>query len=125
DGVLLGDVRNPLNVDLEDVLLAYDRWTYRIEMPLKAQGALRVENLQRRDLQWRLTQRRVLHSRTSYSTTPWDPASREVPRILEMLMFHEAAGGRAYTSLSQNYQPWMDLSEHLRLGRAVLVGRAK
>ena len=39
-------------------------------------------------------------------------------------MFHEAAGGRNYTSLTHRYQPWLDLSRHLDLGRAVLVGRA-
>ncbi len=125
DGLLTGDLRNPLDIELEDVLLAYDRWAYRLEGTFKANAVLRVENLQRRDLEWRLTQRRLMHSRTSYSTTPWDPASRDLRRILEIMMFHQAAGGPSYTGLGQSYQGWLDMSEHLRLGRAVLVGRAR
>ena len=42
-----------------------------------------------------------------------------------MLMFHESARGKNYTGLTHRYQPQIDLSEHIRLGQAVLVGRAK
>ena len=42
-----------------------------------------------------------------------------------MLMFHEAARGQSYTGLTHRYQPQIDLSEHVRLGQAVLVGRAE
>ena len=47
----------------------------------------------------------------------------DVPRIVEMLMFHEAAGGARYTRLTHRYQSWLDMSDHLNLNRAVLVGR--
>ena len=53
-----------------------------------------------------------------------EPASLEVPRILEMLMFHDAAGGKGYTKMTHRFQPLVDLSDHLRCGRAMLVGRA-
>jgi hypothetical protein len=56
--------------------------------------------------------------------TPWDQGSSDVPRILEMMMFYRAAGGAAYTGLTHRYQPGLDLSEHLRTGRAILVGRS-
>jgi hypothetical protein len=56
--------------------------------------------------------------------TPWDQSSVEVPRIVQMMMFHEAARGRSYTGLTNRYQPYVDLSEHVRLGEAVLVGRS-
>jgi hypothetical protein len=39
-------------------------------------------------------------------------------------MFHAAARGSSYTGLTHRYQPQLDLSEHIRLGQAVLVGRA-
>jgi hypothetical protein len=44
---------------------------------------------------------------------------------MQMLMFHEAARGSNYTGLTHRYQPQIDLSEHIRLGQAVLVGRAE
>jgi hypothetical protein len=46
-----------------------------------------------------------------------------VNRIAQMLMFHQAAGGRRYTGLSHRYQASLDLSESLKLGRAVLAGK--
>ena len=49
----------------------------------------------------------------------------DVGRVLEMMMFHNAAGGRAYTQLGDEYQQFVDLSHHLKLGRAVLFGRVK
>jgi len=43
---------------------------------------------------------------------------------MEIMMFHEAAGGESYTGLSQRYQSYIDLSGHIRTGRAVLIGRS-
>ncbi len=42
-----------------------------------------------------------------------------------MLMFYSAAGGRAYTRLTDNYQGYVDLSRHLREGQAILVGHSR
>jgi hypothetical protein len=47
-----------------------------------------------------------------------------VPRVLEIMMFHSAAGGPTYTGLGQNYQDFVDLSDQLMLGRAILLGSA-
>ena len=47
----------------------------------------------------------------------------DVPRIVQMLMFHDAAGGSHYTQLTHRYQSRLDLSDHLNLQRALLVGR--
>src|SRR5690606_15114942 len=52
EGLLSGDLRNPLDVELEDVLVAYDRWAYRLEGPLAARGVIRIAAMQRRDLEW-------------------------------------------------------------------------
>lgn len=123
DGFLHGVVVNPFDFPLEDALLAHDRWSYRIDRPIQPGESLLVDGLQRRDLEWRLTRRRAMHGKTSYTSTPWEVENREVERIVEMMMFHEAAGGRGYTDLNQKYQDYIDLSEHLFLGRAILVGR--
>jgi hypothetical protein len=75
------------------------------------------------NLEARLTERRVEQSKDV--STPWEQDSVDVPRIVQMLMFHDAARGRSYTGLTDRYQPRLDLSEQVRLGQAVLVGRAE
>jgi hypothetical protein len=40
------------------------------------------------------------------------------------MMLHDAAGGSTYTGLSHDYQDFVDLTTHLELDRALLVGRA-
>lgn len=42
-----------------------------------------------------------------------------------MMMFHRIAGGDRYTQLQHRYQNYVDLSEHLTNGRAILLGQAK
>ena len=38
-------------------------------------------------------------------------------------MFYEAAGGRGYTGLTNQYQRFVDLRELLKTGRAILVAQ--
>ena len=40
-------------------------------------------------------------------------------------MFYRAAGGSNYTGLTHSYQDFVDLSDHLYLQRAILVGEIK
>jgi hypothetical protein len=75
------------------------------------------------NLEARLTQRSIEGAREV--STIWKRDSTEISRIVPMLMFHEAARGQKYTGLTHRYQPYLDLSGHLRLGRAVLAGRAE
>ncbi len=56
---------------------------------------------------------------------PYDPAKHELGYILRMLTFHQAAGGRDYTGMRHDVLANFDMSSHLRLGRAVLLGRLK
>jgi hypothetical protein len=122
-GVLRGVLVNPFSVPLRDPLLLHGRSSYSLGRDIGPGESVSIANLARRDLEWRLTRRRALHARTSYATTPWNPRSRDLPRIMEVMMFHSAAGGSSYTQLAQRYQHFVDLSDHLRLGRAVLVAR--
>lgn len=124
DGLLSGTVGNPLPVELTDCSLLFENWVYRLE---NVRGVLRPGESTRIDrehpfnLQWRLMRRRVQD--TNQAITPWDSASTDVPRILEMMMFHEAAGATGYTQLTHQYQGFVDLSDHVTSGCAVLVGR--
>ena len=40
-------------------------------------------------------------------------------------MFYGSAGGWSYTRLDHRYQKYLDLSDHLLTGRAILVGRGE
>ncbi|MCA9018109.1 MAG: hypothetical protein KDA77_22495, partial [Planctomycetaceae bacterium] len=55
--------------------------------------------------------------------TDYDPFSKDAYEILKMLTYHEMSGGFGYTRLSNLSAEQLDLSEQLRLGRAVLFAR--
>ena len=88
--------------------------------------SVRVDQLQLQNLKSFLVRRRIGLEGKNYKdfSTPWDPETMDVARIMEMIMFHDAAGGRSYTGLLHRYLGGLDLSGHLDLGRAILVGRA-
>lgn len=125
DGLLEGQLVNPFPVELTNCLVLYSIWAYRLDQTLGALQPGQVVRIDRErplNLEWRLTRRRVLEKRNV--TTPWDPNSLDVPRLLEMMMFHQAAGGENYTLLAHRYEQTIDLSDHLRNGRAILLGQA-
>ena len=121
DGRLRGEIGSPLACDLTDCFLYYTPWAYNIGKVSAGQTVTVGSASERSSLQWRLTRR--TYSDRGDMTTPWDQYSRNVPRIIEMMMFHDLAGGEAYTGLSNHYQTYVDLSSHLSIGRAILVGR--
>ncbi len=121
-GSLTGQLTNPLDCELTDCMVLYENWMYPVTGTLGPGEAVAFDGVSPRHLEWHLSRRRVVDSKDV--GTPWDQASADVPRILEMMMFYRAAGGAAYTGLSHRYQPSLDLSEHLRTGCAILVGRS-
>lgn len=56
------------------------------------------------------------------ASRPWDHSSLDVPTIVRQMMFDGAAGGHHYTGLLNHYQAFTDLSGHLQMGQAILVG---
>jgi hypothetical protein len=120
-GPVAGQLTNPLPFELTDCLLVYGEWLYRLGEIGPGQ-AVTVDPRESLNLEYRLTERTVLNSKDI--STPWDQATTDLPRVVRMLMFHEAARGRSYTGLTHRYQPYLDLTEQVRLGRAVLAGRA-
>ncbi|MEQ9069786.1 MAG: hypothetical protein RLO18_23840, partial [Gimesia chilikensis] len=52
-----------------------------------------------------------------------DAFSKNAYQILKILTFHESSGGFGYTGLSNIAAEQLDLTEQLRLGRAVLFAR--
>ncbi len=127
DGVLKGTLQNPLAVPLQDVMLVFNNLVMRIDGELAPGDEVAVDSLRLLNLQWRLTRRTVVTKKRDAEdiNQPWKPGELNVPRIVEMLMFHEAAGGSTYTEMEHRYRASLDLTGHLELGRAMLVGRAQ
>jgi hypothetical protein len=126
DGLLRGEIVNPLPLELGDCIVYFENWAFRLDSQrgvLRPGQPTRIENERALNLQWRLTGRRVVESKDF--STPWDQYTLVVPRIIEMMMFHSAAGGETYTQLVNRYQSYVDLSSHLTTGRAILIGRSK
>lgn len=121
--LLSGTVINPLPIALQDAAILYGEWIYLITREWQPNESVSVDReLTPKNLSWRLTRRRVVDTRDI--STPWDATTvQDIPRIMEMLMFHEAAGGGSYTRLLHRHQPQLEMSDHLRLGRAIVVGR--
>ncbi|WP_298862568.1 hypothetical protein [uncultured Gimesia sp.] len=55
--------------------------------------------------------------------TDYNPFSKDTYEILKMLTYHKLSGGFGYTGLSNFSSEQLDLTEQLRLGRAVLFAR--
>ncbi len=128
EGSLSGKVTNITGVALADCFLAYDRWAYKLDR-IEPGATIEIEPGQQRDgLEMLLKKYEQVQSNKFSSVVnqarPFDVEDPRVPPVVRMMMFHQAAGGSAYSTLHHGQSTWTDLSEHLRLGRAVLVGEA-
>lgn len=122
DAVVSGEVTNPFPFDLESVHLVYQRWAYPLGT-LLAGGTATLTSETGIDMQTLLTQRQVVKGRSL--VTPWDQNSKDVNRILQLLLFYDVAKGRAYTQLHHRYQRELDWSRHLTPNQAVLWGTSR
>ncbi len=121
---LRSGIINPLDETLFDCRVYYGGWAYRFEKPIGPGEPLQISDAAReRKLQWHLT-RKLIDLNHADTAQQWR-TDTPVPRILEVQMFHEAAGGRGYTRLHGRFQPYVDLSHHLDLNRAIVVCRVK
>jgi hypothetical protein len=124
DGVVEGSVTSNLPLPLENCLLASGRWVYLLgqlkpgqTVPLRAGGQLTFQSVLKGSRLVREKEHTVVQV-----NTPYDPASFDVLVILRQMMFHELSGSTRYAGLSNRYQSFVDLSDHLELRRAVLWG---
>jgi hypothetical protein len=53
----------------------------------------------------------------------YDPLTRDSDQIVRILSFHESAGGKEYTTLTNHLLQALDFSAQVRTNRAVLFGR--
>ena len=111
DEMLSGEVVNRLGVDLVECRLFYDRWVYTFTS-LKDGGRQALGN--------------ALAPKTIKTWMENHDCSRswqDVPDILNYMMFGKAAHSVPGALLANHYQSFTDLSDHLTVGRAVLLAR--
>jgi hypothetical protein len=127
DDTLIGELTSELSVPLKDCWLAYDRWVYPLgDIAPSATIDLADRWKEREVLSSRLTRNRMEYDEQKKQhisvSSPYDRESFDVPTILREMMFYEASGGYGYAGLLNRYQHTVDLSGHLRLGRAIFIG---
>jgi hypothetical protein len=126
---LLGTITNTLDVPLEDCLLAFGRQGYAIGTLAPGQSFEIHADANRADLETYLTGRRLERDEKKKSftqtSTAYDLTGFDVPTILRQMMFFEAAGGRRYAGVDNEYQRFVDLSDLLADGRAILIGYSR
>ena len=122
NGQLLGRFRYELPYELEDGLLFYRNNVYPLKRNLRTGQTVSMAGLSSKKLKSQLQSVRGMTS----SSSPYDAAAtNDVPRLLDVMMFYDLAGGRSYANLSHRYQTYVDSSSTVRNGRAILVGRCK
>ncbi len=121
--MLEGNWTNPLKVDLLDGAVLYRNWLYPLPTRFPSGKAMEFSlTSQPKDLARRLQRRRMVEG--AERSVPWNPFERnELDRLGELLLFYKAAGGESYTSLHHRYLKYLDLSDHLRLDRAIVLAR--
>lgn len=126
DGSLSGTLWSPLQVPLERGLLCYGTKAYPITR-IEALKPYDVAKINAKELSTELHHAEVIkaakaHANPGVRTRPHDPGSQDVDTIVRKMMFFDAAGGRSHANLDNDYHNHLDLSELLKLNRAVLVG---
>jgi hypothetical protein len=132
--LLVGTITNNLKFPLTKCVLAYDRWAYELET-LRPGQSVALAAMARSELQTRWTGLKLVMESGTGGRGPersgfreeaavYDRTSTDALYVLRMMMFFEAAGGQRYTGLTNDYQRFVDLSDLLKTGRAILVAEA-
>jgi hypothetical protein len=104
---------------LTECVLIYDRWAYVIPK-FSAAEPIDIEQIDPRTADTYFSRGKIVAQH--YQVSPYDRASTDRARILETMMFYRAAGGLQHIGLLNRYQHSLDLSEHLALDQAILIG---
>lgn len=120
--LLQGSLTNPLDVDILDGRLIYQNWVYLLPTRFAAGATLpKLELLRQKNFRWLLSRQKALES--SSQAEVWSTTRQSTERVVEMMLFHQAAGGQDYTSLEHRPLGHLDLSHVLGQDRCLLTGR--
>lgn len=121
-GRLSGTITNPFDFPLRNCRIYYEGWAYLFDQPLEAGDTVDLlTEARERTVKSILTQRDRVSSEGKTQNAPWDLREEDPLRILEMMMFHDSAGGQSYTGLVNRANWQLEMSEHLELKQAIFV----
>ncbi len=123
--LLTGELTNPLPYDLIDGFLVYKNLIYQLPTRIPAAGTVpQVDALPAKNFRWRLNRRESTED--SSESELWDPqADNNLGRLMEIILFYQAAGGLPYVNLQNRTLGALDLSHMLGPEQAILVGRLR
>ena len=140
-GQLSGTLTHQFSSSLKDWVLAYGNRVYlpvnnpeqldQSYIPANQAWSINGPRIESRNIKGYLTRsvsRRIEQKGQNNATivtvqTDYNPFAKNAYEILKILTFHEMSGGYGYTGLSNISGEQLDLTEQLRLGRAVLFAR--
>jgi hypothetical protein len=121
--LLQGEWVNPLPVDIHNAVILFRNGQY--SLPTRIRPGQKIPfsiSVIPKDFARQLQRRRIVDGIEKGS--PWQALERnDLSRLIEMMLFHRAAGGTGYTVLSHRYLQQLDLSELLLQNRAMVFGR--
>lgn len=121
-GRLVGTFTNPFDFPLRNCRIYYEGWAYVFDQPVEAGDTVDLLTEGReRTIKSILTQRDRASAEGKTQNAPWDPRETKFSRLLEMVMFHDSAGGQSYTGLVNRASGRLEMSEHLELRQAIIV----
>lgn len=124
---LSGSFTNTADYPLQDCILAFERWVYRLGDVAPGATVEVGTGTERSELKSLLNERKLVKDakKDSYQqeATPYDRGSLDPFYVLRLMLFFGAGGGEDYTGLQNNYQPFLDMSTLIELDRAVLFAK--
>jgi hypothetical protein len=123
--LLAGQLVNPLEYDLADGYLVYRNLIYQLPTRVPAGAVIEnIELLPAKNFRWRLNRRQTTEDNSE--SEPWDPGmDTSLARLMEVMMFYQAAGGASYVNLQNRTLGALDLTHKLQPEQAILVGRVR
>ena len=120
---LRGTITNQFDFTLKNCRVVFENWAYLLDDPLKPGDTFDIQTgTNEKTLKGILTRKKLKENSDRSDNSPWNPIDTRVNRIADIMMFYEAAGGNNYTGLTHDYQSFVDMTDHLDLKRAILVG---
>ena len=123
---LRGELVNPLPFDIVNGMLVFGNNVYMLPGRFRKGAVIpNVEKLRQRNFRRRLARQQALEKNMT-ETEAWTSGNFQSPRrVAEMLMFHNAAGGKVYTGLTHLPLASLDLSHVLVNDQCMLVGETE
>lgn len=123
---LSGAVTSHLPIPLKDCFLLYNQKAYQLDTIAAGATAQVIEsrNRQIKDVLRDTTLEDVGKGDIRFVTPAYDYSVTDVTATTRAMLFHKSIGGDEYTGIINDYRGFIDMTELLNAGRAVLFGTA-